>query len=79
MIYTSYKKIDEVGRIVLPKDIRNKLDLHINEVIKIDVEDNKIVITKAEQTCAFCGTTDNLESFRGKNICTKCIRELNKT
>ena len=79
MIYTSYKKIDEVGRIVLPKDIRNKLDLHINEVIKIDVEGQKIVITKAEQTCTFCGATENLESFKGKNICSKCITQLNKT
>lgn len=76
MIYTSFKKIDEVGRIVLPKDIRNKLDLHINEMLKIDIENNKIVITKAEQTCVFCGCTENLESFKGKNICPKCIKEI---
>lgn len=79
MIYTSYKKIDEVGRIVLPKDIRNKLDLRINEILKIDVEDNKIVISKAEQTCTFCGATENLESFKGKNICNDCICQLNRS
>ena len=55
MIYTSYKKIDEVGRIVISKDIRKRLDLGINELLKIDVEDNKIVITKAEPNCIFCG------------------------
>ena len=37
MIYTSYKKIDEVGRIVISKDIRKRLDLGINELLKIDV------------------------------------------
>lgn len=77
MIYTSYKKIDDVGRIVLPKDIRNKLDLRINDLLKIDIENNKIVLTKAEQTCIFCGQTENLESFKGKNICPECLKELN--
>ena len=66
MIYTSYKKIDEVGRIVISKDIRKRLDLGINELLKIDVEDNKIVITKAEPNCIFCGNTKNLISYKDK-------------
>ena len=79
MIYTSYKKIDEVGRIVLPKDIRNKLDLKINDILKIDVENDHIVISKAEQTCIFCESKKDLESFRGKNICKECLSQINNT
>lgn len=78
MIYTSFKKIDEVGRIVLPKDIRKKLDLRINEILKIDVENDKIVITKAELTCTFCGSTENLQEFMDKHICTDCISKLTR-
>lgn len=76
MIYTSYKKIDEVGRIVLPKDIRKKLDLDANDMLKIDVEDNRVIITKAEPDCIFCSSTENLKSFMGKSVCGECIKKL---
>ena len=56
MIYTSYKKIDEVGRIVISKDIRKRLDLGINELLKIDVEDNKIVILAMTAVKKFSNT-----------------------
>ncbi len=79
MIYTSYKKIDDVGRVVLPKDIRDELNIRINDMLKIDVEDNRIILSKAEQTCLFCGKTSSLKSFRGKTVCEKCIEQLNNT
>lgn len=79
MIYTDYKRIDEVGRIVIPKAIRNKLGMGLTEVVKIDIENDKIVISKAELTCVFCGATENLETFKDKNICTDCISQLNNT
>lgn len=79
MAYTSYKKIDDVGRVVLPKDIRDELNLKINEMLKIDVDKNKIIITKAEDTCVFCGKTSSLKSYRGKTVCEKCIEELNNS
>ena len=78
MIYTSYKKINEVGRIVISKDIRKRLDLGINELLKIDVEDNKIVITKAEPNCIFCGNGKDLKNYMGKSVCADCIKMLIK-
>lgn len=76
MIFTSYKKIDDVGRVVLSKDIRRELDLRTNDMLKIDVEDGRIVISKAEQTCVFCGKTQDLKSFKGKTVCAACISQL---
>ena len=76
MIYTSYKKIDEAGRIVISKDIRKKLSLECEDLLKIDVEDNKIVIKKAEPNCEFCGSETELVAFNGKCICKKCIESL---
>ena len=78
MVYTSYKKIDEVGRVVISKDIRKRLDLGVNDSIKIDVEDNKIVITKAEPGCVFCGSSEDLKEYMGKSICKNCIKMLSK-
>lgn len=78
MIYTDYKIIDSVGRIVIPKSIRNKAGIGLNETVKIDIEDNKIVISKAELTCVFCGATEELETFKDKNICKSCISQINK-
>ncbi len=79
MAYTSYKKIDDVGRVVLPKDIREELGLRINDVIKIDVKNESIVISKADETCFFCGNKSALKHFKGKTICEKCVKELNNT
>lgn len=76
MVYTSYKKIDEVGRIVLSKDIRRELDLGINEMLKIDVEGNRIIITKAQPDCVFCGKTSELISHMGKCVCKSCLKAL---
>lgn len=79
MIYTSFKKIDDVGRVVLPKDIREKLGLRLNDMIKIDVQNDSIIITKAEHTCVFCGKSSGLKSFMGKTVCEYCIKSLNNT
>ncbi len=79
MHYTCYKKIDDVGRVVVPKELREALDIRLNETVKFDIEDDKIVISKADQTCIFCGRTDSLKSYRGKTVCSECIKNLNNT
>ena len=76
MIYTSYKKIDEAGRVVISKDIRRKLSLKHNDILKIDVKDNVIVIKKAEPSCEFCESEENLLQFKGKTLCRKCLEEM---
>ncbi len=78
MIYTSYKKIDEAGRVVISKDIRKKLSIQCNDLLKLDVEENAIVIKKAEPCCEFCGSEENLVEYMGKNICRDCIGTLKK-
>lgn len=79
MIYKSYKKIDSLGRVHLPKDFREELDLRENDDILIEVKDNSVVITKAEDSCVFCGKSDKLTAFKGKFVCAKCIKSLNTT
>lgn len=78
MIYTSYKKIDEAGRVVISKDIRKKLSIKSNDILKLDVEGNAIVIKKAEPSCEFCGSEENLVEYMGKCICNSCVDALSK-
>lgn len=73
MIFTSYKKIDEAGRVVISKDIRKQLSLQCNDLLKIDVVENAIIMKKAEPCCEFCGSEEHLLDFKGKNICLNCL------
>ena len=78
MIYKTYKPIDPVGRIVIPKDFRDAVGFCDGEDLLIEVEEGKVVLSKAEQTCIFCGKTSGLKSYMGKTVCEKCIKALNK-
>lgn len=77
MIFPTYKAIDELGRIVLPKEIRKELNIQIRDKLKIEVENNKIILAKAQECCVFCGKTSNLKSHMGKSICGSCIKKIN--
>lgn len=70
------KNIDDLGRIVLPKDIRKKLGMEIRSSVDLHVEDDKIIISKVYDECIFCHSKENLTDFKGKKVCNKCIDEL---
>ena len=78
MIYKTYKPIDPVGRIVIPKDFRDALGFREGEDLLIEVKDGKIVLSKAEHTCVFCEKTSKLMSYMGKTVCENCVKALNK-
>ncbi|MCH5303460.1 MAG: AbrB family transcriptional regulator, partial [Ruminococcus sp.] len=60
-------------------DIRKEMGLQINDMLKIDVNNGQIIITKADDSCVFCGKTSKLKSYRGKTVCESCIKELNNS
>lgn len=71
------RKIDELGRIVIPKEIRRSFDLKDDEdALEIFVDDNTIVLKKYEPSCIFCNTVKNIITFKGKNVCPKCMKEM---
>ena len=72
------RKIDELGRIVLPIEIRNTLDIKAKDSIEIFVDDDKIILKKYQPSCIFCGDAKNITNYRGKNICPNCLKELKK-
>ena len=70
------RKVDELGRIVLPIELRRTLNIDIKDSIEIYVENDSIVLKKFEPTCIFCGSTENLKTFHDKNVCEKCLNEM---
>ena len=73
------RRIDELGRIVVPIEMRRALDIGERETMEISVEGDGIVLRRAHVGCVFCDGNKDIAAFRGKNICAKCRRELQKT
>lgn len=70
------RKVDELGRIVLPIELRRTLDIDIKDSLEIYVEDSKIVLKKYEPTCIFCGESENIVNYKDKNVCKSCLESL---
>jgi len=72
------RKVDELGRIVLPVELRRTLDIAERDELEIYLDEDKIVLKKYEPTCVFCGSAENVMLFKNKNICQNCKAELLK-
>lgn len=70
------RKVDELGRIVLPIELRRTLDIEIKDPIEIYVDGDFILLKKYEPACIFCGNAKNVSSVKGKNVCADCLKEL---
>ena len=70
------RKIDELGRIVLPIEIRNTLDIKAKDSIEIFVDDDKIILKKYQPSCIFCGDAKDIIHYKDKNICSACLQQL---
>ncbi len=72
------RKIDELGRIVLPIELRRTLDIEVRDPMEIYLEGDHIVLRKYECACIFCGSTKGLSAYMGKNICRDCASKITK-
>ena len=70
------RRVDELGRVVIPIEIRKILEIKEKDSLGIFLEDEGIFIKKQEPHCVFCNSNINLETFYNKKICKNCIKEL---
>lgn len=70
------RHIDELGRIVVPKELRKKLGIAACDPVEISSEGDSIILTKYSPVCHFCGSTENVSEFKEKSICERCIAEI---
>ncbi len=72
------RRIDSVGRFVLPIELRRTLDIDDNDSLEIFVEDNTIILKKYQPACIFCNNARDVSTYKGKNICAECLRDIAK-
>jgi transcriptional pleiotropic regulator of transition state genes len=72
------RKIDELGRIVLPIELRRTLDIDVKDSMEIYVDESAIILSKYEPACIFCGNAKSIKNYKGRNICEECMQELKK-
>ena len=70
------RRVDELGRVVIPIEIRNQFDIAEKNPIEIYVDGTSIVLKKFESNCVFCGNTKNLVTYKDKFICADCSKKI---
>lgn len=72
------RKVDELGRVVIPIELRNKFDISEKDPIEIYVDGSSIVLKKYEPNCIFCGNSKNLAPYKDKLVCSKCLKQMSE-
>lgn len=70
------RNVDELGRIVIPKEMRKRMDISSNDPVEIFVEGDKIILTKYQPACIFCGGMTEIYDFHGKKVCADCVNAI---
>ncbi len=70
------RKVDDLGRVCLPVELRRTLDIAEKDSLEIFVDEEMIILKKYEPVCVFCGEAKNVTDYKGKNICSACKKDL---
>ena len=70
------RKVDELGRVVIPIELRRTLRIEEKDALEIYVDGEKIILKKYEPACIFCGNAENVRNFKDKNICQDCLNAM---
>jgi transcriptional pleiotropic regulator of transition state genes len=70
------RKVDELGRIVLPIELRRTLEINEKDSLEIYVDGSSVILKKYEPSCIFCGDAKDVIVYKGRNICPNCLKEL---
>lgn len=73
------RRIDELGRIVLPAELRRTLDIGDRETMEIFMDGSSIVLKKYSPACIFCDSGRDVALFKGKSVCSRCLRQLRES
>ena len=73
------RPVDDLGRIVLPIEIRKTLEINPRDSLEIFTDGNRLVLQKYQPGCLFCGNQDELSLFKGKLVCRECVESLHRS
>ena len=70
------RKVDELGRVVIPIELRRTLSIAEKDALEIFTEADTIILKKYEPACIFCGQAKGVKSIKGKNVCPDCLSDI---
>ena len=73
------RRVDELGRIVIPMELRRTLGINVKDPISISVEGERIILEKHRDSCVLCGCMDDIRQVKGRAICSGCLTEIKAT
>lgn len=73
------RRLDELGRICLPVEVRRILDIDMRDPLEIYVDGDEIILKKYKPMCVFCGDIEEIVNYKGKNICKNCLKALSNS
>ncbi len=71
------RRVDELGRIVLPIELRRSLDIEERDPLEISLEGERIILRKYQHSCIFCGAEEDLLDYNDKRLCRSCLKKIN--
>ncbi len=72
------RKVDDLGRIVLPAELRRSFDIREGDHVEISIEEDRIILQKRRNLCTFCGSSEGLRAYREHQVCSSCVTELRR-
>lgn len=72
------RKVDELGRVVLPIELRRARGIEEKDPLEIYVDGEQIILKKYEPACIFCGSVVDVQNFKGKQVCQECAQDMGK-
>jgi transcriptional pleiotropic regulator of transition state genes len=72
------RRVDDLGRIVIPMELRRTLGIHVKDPISISVDNEKIILEKFKESCVICGSEEDVREVKDRPLCEACIGEIKK-
>lgn len=70
------RRVDDLGRVVIPKELRRTFGIKVRDPLEIFVEGDKIILSRYDPGCVFCGSSKNAVDYKGKHVCSSCRKRL---
>lgn len=72
------RRVDDLGRIVIPMELRRTLGINVKDPLSISVEGERIILEKYRDACVICGAQEEITQVKGRSVCAACVREIKK-
>jgi transcriptional pleiotropic regulator of transition state genes len=70
------RRIDDLGRLVLPIELRRVMGIKVKDYVEIYVDDDSIILKKYAPACLFCGNATDVQIYKGRKVCKECIEAM---